>query len=216
MSARLIKILLCCTIPSTYLMARSAPALAQADDFLIITKPEANVFKPRMDGISMSDVTGAVTPRFKPDESALRYYAQSGQLSRVEIEMRRLQRLYPDWQPPRDLMANQTATEDEEDFWTLYAADRFDELAAMIAERRKLEPGWNPSADLMSKIKRRQMRLRVQVLAKSGDVSALAGLYKSNQVELDDNDVELEWILAESLARTQQQKDALEVYKFIS
>jgi len=215
MSARLIKILLCCTIPSTYLMARSAPALAQADDFLIITKPEANVFKPRMDGISMSDVTGAVTQRFKPDESALRYYAQSGQLSRVEIEMRRLQRLYPDWQPPRDLMANQTATEDEEDFWTLYAADRFDELAAMIAERRKLEPGWNPSADLMSKIKRRQMRLRVQALAKSGDVSALAGLYKSNQVELDENDVELEWILAESLARTQQQKDALEVYKFV-
>ena len=215
MSARLIKILLCCTIPSTYLMARSAPALAQADDFLIVSKPDANVFKPRMDAISMSDITGAVSTRFKPDESALRYYAQSGQIARVEIEMRRLQRLYADWQPPRDLMANQTATEDEEDFWTLYAADRFDELAAMIAERRKLEPGWNPSTDLMSKIKRRQMRLRVQALAKAGDVSALANLYKSNQIELDENDVELEWILAESLARTQQQKEALEVYKFI-
>ncbi|MCC2105082.1 MAG: hypothetical protein KDJ20_14195, partial [Hyphomicrobiales bacterium] len=77
------------------------------------------------------------------DESALRYYAQLGQMDRVNTEIERLVRLYPGWTPPIDLFNGAPPGDPSEDaYWELFAADRIDELRAAVNARKKEEPNW--------------------------------------------------------------------------
>ena len=152
-----------------------------------------------------------------PDESALRYYASLQQTKRVETEMKRLQRLYPDWRPPENIYNTPAAgSVDEQPFWDLYALDKMDELRADIEKRMKKEPGWQPSADLMDKIRRKESRLSITSLWKSGNWKDLIAYVQNNkQAIASDTDIDLLWTVAEAFAKTKQTSDAVDFYKSI-
>ncbi|HXY59657.1 MAG TPA: hypothetical protein VEH76_13880, partial [Methylocystis sp.] len=88
----------------------------------------------------------AIDTRPGPDAYALRYYASLNQTARVDAELARLKRLYPDFEPPTDLYAQAASAEDEGPLWALYSADRLEELRAAIEAHAAETPGWKPSA----------------------------------------------------------------------
>ncbi|MCI4678434.1 hypothetical protein K9U39_04450 [Rhodoblastus acidophilus] len=155
-------------------------------------------------------------PERRVDESALRYYASSGQTARAQAELRRLRRLYPDWTPP-DLNYAQAAPggEDEQDLWNLYGAGKLDELRQAIAERRKAEPGWEPSADLRAKLAAKLFRNRIVDLAKSQRFGDIVQMLKDSGAHLEGVDIDVLWTIAEAYQKSRLTGDALTVYKTI-
>ncbi len=152
-----------------------------------------------------------------PDESALRYYASLQQTQRAQTEMKRLQRLYPDWQPPENVFNTPAAgSVDEQPFWDLFAVGNIEQLRADIDKRMKKEPGWQPSADLMDKIRRKETRLNITALWKSGKFKDIIAFIKgSSEAVGEDTDVDILWTVAEAYAKTKQTADALGIYKSI-
>ncbi|HMN72821.1 MAG TPA: hypothetical protein PKA55_13235 [Rhodoblastus sp.] len=148
-----------------------------------------------------------------PDESALRYYAQLGQMDRVNTEIERLVRLYPGWTPPIDLFNGEPPGDPSEDaYWELFAADRIDELRAAINARKKEEPTWQPSKDLATKMRRKELRIRIMDFWKKGKWQDLVDYVKADNYNADDADVEMLWTIAEAFAKTKQTNDAVSVY----
>ncbi len=148
-----------------------------------------------------------------PDESALRYYAQLGQMDRVNTEIERLVRLYPGWTPPIDLFNGEPPGDPSEDaYWELFAADRIDELRAAMAARKKEEPNWQPSKDLATKMRRKELRVRIMDFWKKGKWQDLVDYVKADNYNADDADVEMLWTIAEAFAKTKQTNDAVSVY----
>lgn len=148
-----------------------------------------------------------------PDESALRYYAQLGQMERVNTEIERLVRLYPGWTPPLDLFNGEPPGDPSEDaYWELFAADKIDELRAAMAARKKEEPNWEPSKDLATKVRRKELRIRIMDFWKKGKWQDLVDYVKADNYNADDADVEMLWTIAEAFAKTKQTNDAVSVY----
>jgi hypothetical protein len=150
-----------------------------------------------------------------PDDSAVRYYASRNETTRVNAEIARLQRLYPGWQSPKDLYdAPTTGVEDEAELWSLYSADRMDELEAAIATRKASERGWRPSADLQQKIARKTIRLKVSEFLKQGRWQDIADYVHSVDLSAD-AEVDVLWTAAEAFARTKQTEEAKRLYKAV-
>ncbi len=219
MSARLNSLLLA-TAAATALLAAS-PAFAQFDSGFITSAPSAATAgapKQSPDAAAMPLIQRPLfaQPADGPDESALRYYAQQKQTARVNTEIKRLQRLYPNWRVPEDLWdTSEPGGEDEDELWALFSADKLDELRAMIGERMGIDPEWQPSRDLLNKVARKDARLRIMALWRTGDIDKLVELFKSSPQALDDTDVEAMWIVAEALAKAKQNSDALALYETI-
>ena len=171
-------------------------------------EPPAREAAPRV--VPLADARG-------PDESALRYYASLQQTQRVETEIKRLQRLYPDWTPPENIYNTPGASgADEQAFWDLFALGRMEQLRADIDKRMKTEPGWQPSADLMSKIKRKENRVSITALWKEGKFKDIVAFVKGNtEAAGEEADVDILWTVAEAHAKTKQTADALNIYKSI-
>lgn len=151
-----------------------------------------------------------------PDEFALRYYASLNQTARVNAEISRLQRLYPGFEPPSDLFsAPALSGVDEGPLWELYAADRFDELRSAIAERQKEFPNWKPSADLMQKMQRKELRLKISALWREGRWQDVVDFIKGEKFSVADADIDVSWTVAESYARAKQPAEAVALYKSI-
>lgn len=147
------------------------------------------------------------------DESALRYYASTGQAVRAEAEMRRLSALYPEWKPPENLDAKATGGgEDEDVLWDLFAADRLDELHAAIDARRAAEPGWEPSADLRAKFRAKLIRVQVAGMAKDQRFGDIVNWLKTSRVKLDGVDVDVLWTVAEAYQKSRMNDQALAIY----
>ncbi len=158
----------------------------------------------------------ALMPNVDVDESGLRFYAAQGQRERVEIETRRLHALYPMWKVPDDLYAPVADNNpDEQQLWDMFAADKLDELKTTIEARMAAEPGWKPSPDLSSKLKRKMARTQVISMANLRDWPKLADLYKRDPSVADSADVEVLWYLADAVALAKQSGDALAIYKNI-
>lgn len=151
---------------------------------------------------------GASRARAAVDETALRLYAAQGQPARVEAETRRLRHLHPGWKPPADLWTARPGPADEAPLWRLFAADRLDDLDAAIAERRRREPGWQPSPDLAAKRERKRFRGAVLAAARADRWRDVAGLAATAAVQLDADDPDLAWAVAEGLARGGRTADA--------
>ncbi len=151
-----------------------------------------------------------------PDETALRYYAALNQTNRVNIEIARLKRLYPAWEPPDNLYeVSKVAGDDEQQYWDLFAADRVDELRQAIETRKREEPGWNPSPDLASKVRAKSLRMKIMDFWRRGKLTDLAKFAKSQEIGPDDADVDVMWTVAETYARTKQNADAIRIFKDI-
>jgi cellulose synthase operon protein C len=149
------------------------------------------------------------------DESALRYYASHNQTARVDAEIARLQRFYPDWRPPKDLYDSPAGSDDDEsDLWDLYSADKMSELDAAIEARKAEQPGWQPSKDLQQKIRRKTARLAIAGYLKQGHWQDIVD-YVHRSDAAADADVDVSWTVAEAFARTKQVAEAQRIYKAI-
>jgi hypothetical protein len=150
-----------------------------------------------------------------PDDSAVRYYASRNETVRVNAEIGRLKRLYPGWQPPKDLYdAPTTGVEDEAELWSLFSADRVDELNAAISARKAAERGWQPSADLQQKIVRKTIRLKIADYLKQGRWLDIVNYAHSIELSAD-AEVDVLWTTAEAFARTKQNDEAVRLYKIV-
>ena len=149
-----------------------------------------------------------------PDDFALRYYASLKQTARVEAELARLRTLYPDYEPPADLYeAPASSVIDEQPFWVLFSADRIDELKEAIAARQKELPGWRPSADLASKLRRKEARLRITSFWKADKILDLVDYLGREDPGVLSDDADLLWMAAEAYARAKQNDDAVNMFK---
>jgi cellulose synthase operon protein C len=149
-----------------------------------------------------------------PDESALRYYAALHQEDRVNIEINRLRRLYPDWRVPEDLDAATLSDDPEEEvLWELFANDRLDDLQVVINQRMKQNPRWRPSKDLSTKLKYKTLRRQIMTYWKSGRWQDLINASKDEQIPGIETDPEILWSISEAYARTKAFPEALNVLK---
>jgi cellulose synthase operon protein C len=150
-----------------------------------------------------------------PDESALRYYASRNETQRVNAEIARLKRFYPNWLPPKDLYDTLASGEqDETVLWDLFADDRMDDLAAAIAARKAAEPDWRPSQDLQQKIRRKTARLKINDFLKQSRWQDIVD-YVHDANTMADAEVDILWAVAEAFARTKQAPEAMRIYASI-
>ena len=150
----------------------------------------------------------------RPDESALRYYVALNQTGRANVEIQRLARLYPGWVPPVDLFEMDTSSRDEDVFWDMFAAEKLPELRAAIETRKRDDPGWQPSRDLVVKLRRKELRSRIAAFWKDGRWQDLVDYIKTDGYD-EDTDVDLLWTVAEAYGRTKQVGNAVGVYRSI-
>jgi cellulose synthase operon protein C len=149
------------------------------------------------------------------DESALREYARQKRVDRVEMETRRLERLHPDWKPPADLWTARPSGPDEAPLWELFESGDLVRLHKAIAARRAAEPDWQPSDDLLDKIKTSEFRAAIFAGAAAGKWAAVGQLADDNGLGGGTSDIELLWVVAEAFARTERAADAAALYGFV-
>lgn len=149
------------------------------------------------------------------DETALREYVRQQRPDRVELETRRLERLHPEWKPPADLWTARPSGPDEAPLWELFENNDLDGLRKAIVERQLAEPGWQPSGDLTDKIKTRELRAALFERAAAGQWAQASKLADENGLSGGTSDIELLWIVAEGLARTDRSREAAALYQFV-
>ncbi|QDM20799.1 hypothetical protein FIU28_06410 [Tardiphaga sp. vice154] len=149
------------------------------------------------------------------DESALRYYASRKQKERVDVEIRRLQRNYPNWRAPADLWTARPSSENENELWELYASDNLEGLHKAIEARRTREPGWTPSTDLAKKFRRKELRKEIIANKLMGRWATAAAAADRGDFGPDTGDVETLWDIAEVYARTKRPEDALNILTLV-
>lgn len=192
-----------------------APALPAAKPAAVVpAQPEPVAIAPKTENenrLAPLDNAGQ-----QPDESALRYYASLQQTARVETEIKRLQRLYPDWRPPENLSATPSAGGvDEQPLWDLFSLNQIEKLHAEIARRKLAEPNWTPSEDLLDKIRKKETRNKIASLWESGKWKDMIAFVKEGGIDPSEADIDIAWTVAEAYAKVKQTSDALTVYKSI-
>ena len=162
---------------------------------------------------------GAATADPEIDVSALRYYWASGQTSRMEAEMKRLERLYPHWTPPSFLDEKPSGVasggEEELDLWDLFAADKLDELDKAIAQRRADTPGWEPSGELRAKLAAKKFRVWINGEAKAGRYADIVRRLDATNPTLEGVDLDVLWSIAEAYQKSRRSDAARAVYENI-
>lgn len=182
--------------PST---AQSAPPVAPADP-----QPAASADAPPSG------------PQPAVDESALRYFAARGDTARLQAEISRLRTLYPNWTPPADPLAVQVTTDRQlEMMWQLYAQSRYADVRKAIAERQLGEPGWQPPADLLDRLKLAEARAGLVVASDAKNYDLVIRMAAENASLLTCSEVDILWRVAEAFARTDRQGRGRDAYAYI-
>lgn len=138
------------------------------------------------------------------DESALRYYAQTGRYDRLEGEIRRLRALHPGWSPPDDLFDPQPEF-DEKPLWDLLAEGRLDDLAAAINEYRATRPDWAPSDALRREQGLAVARAALQEAVTAGDWSRAVAIGRGTPELIGCVDPQSTWLYAQAQAQAAPQ-----------
>jgi tetratricopeptide (TPR) repeat protein len=166
-------------------------------------------------GTALGLATAAAAQTVSVDETALRYYATHRQVERAEAEAKRLAELNPGWTVPDDLWTARPGQADEKPLWALFSAGDLPGLKRAIAARQTSEPGWQPSDDLARKLRRKELREAVMARAGTAQWLAVADLAGDFGKSGDLDDVALAWAVAEGLARSDRQPEALAIYAAI-
>ncbi|NDV86729.1 cellulose synthase [Aurantimonas aggregata] len=161
---------------------------------------------------------GADAPATPPqvDETALRYFARSGDSRRLEAEIARLQALYPDWTPPEDPLSVPDIGDPSLDaMWELYAQDKYAEVRAAIAARQESEPGWEPPADLLDRLTVAESRVRLVNASNLQQYDTVVRVAGDTPSLLTCSEVDVLWRLAEAFAETERPERALDAYRYV-
>jgi tetratricopeptide (TPR) repeat protein len=178
---------------------------AKASPFaLSITEPAQS-----LSGSAPPEVSGRV------DESALRYYAQNGEISRVSAEIKRLKSLYPNWEPPENIFDRNRVEVNEQPLWDLFSAGRTQELYAKIREYIKLYPGYEPSGELRRQIINAEARKSLVQASEIGNNQEVLTIAVKNPELLVCQEVDMIWRTAKALQLSGQETRALDAYKYI-
>jgi tetratricopeptide (TPR) repeat protein len=151
----------------------------------------------------------------KVDESALRYYAQNGEIGRVSAEIKRLKSLHPDWQPPENIYDQNRVEINEQPLWDLFATGRTQELYAKIREYIKLYPGYEPSDELRRQIINAEARKTLIQASELGNHQEVIQTAVKNTDLLTCQEIDMIWRTAKALNETGQELKALEAYRYI-
>ncbi|MEE4015115.1 hypothetical protein V1T76_23825 [Roseibium sp. FZY0029] len=151
----------------------------------------------------------------KVDETALRYYAQNGEIGRVSAEIKRLKSLHPDWQPPENIYDQNRVEVNEQPLWDLFATGRTQELYAKIRDYIKLYPGYEPSDELRRQIINAEARKTLIQASELGNHQEVIQTAIKNADLLTCQEIDMIWRTAKALNETGQDVKALEAYRYI-
>ncbi|MQT13712.1 hypothetical protein [Segnochrobactrum spirostomi] len=212
------------------------PRIAQADTTPaptpIQTVPAASPAEPNpaqpaaaQPGTTPADATGAEAPAApgdaqpQVDESALRYFARQGDLDRVEAEIRRLKTLYPNWQPPVDLLdpraAGGSQRNELQPIWDLYGAGRYSEARQALAKLQASRQNWKPPADLVAALDQGEARQRLINASDNKQWNSVLEIATQNQSLLVCSNVDVLWRVAHAFLETGKTDRTRDVYAYI-
>lgn len=156
--------------------------------------------------------TGAVL-----DETALRHYARTRDLERLEAEIRRLRALDPSWQPPDDLFSPEVRFGgfDETPIWELFAAGRHAEARERIAETERSLPGYRPSQDLLNQLDLAEAEERLRAAASAQQWSRVIEIAREQPALTSCERVDNTWVVAEAYGRGERWDEAEQLYRGI-
>lgn len=154
----------------------------------------------------------------EPDDKALRYFAQQGDMRRLETEIQRLRALYPNWQPPRDLLEPQAQQMEDQlvqRLWDLYGQGRYSDIREAIAQRQVQDPSWQPPADLVAKMDEAEARERITNASDQQQWRQVLQVAQRNPQLLVCQSIDILWRVAEAFAKTDRDDRANDVYSYI-
>jgi len=174
-----------------------------------------NTVAPQIMAQTPAPVAAPVAPA-AVDESALRYFASRGDTARLQAEISRLRALYPNWSPPSNPLAGaQNADPQLESMWQLYAQARFPDVRKAIADRQAKEPGWQPPADLLERLKVAEARGQLVVDSDGKRFDSVVKIAAENPSLLTCSEVDVLWRVAEALASTDKASRARDAYLYV-
>lgn len=152
-----------------------------------------------------------------PDEAALRFYASKRDLDRVEAEIRRLQALDPNWQPPKDLMNPKLASAgvDETPIWELAAKGDIAAARAGLAEIKRKNPTWNTPPELEKHLAVQEVRKDLQLAGASKNWSRIVELAGRNGDLVSCGNIDIMWQVAQAHGELGHGADAFKLYRTI-
>ncbi len=201
--------------PSSLVIAQS-PQAADSPSLSVTAEPPVQTAQAP----SAQPVISVATPN-QPDqpavdESALRYFAARGDTARLQAEISRLRALYPNWNPPADPLAVQVNTDRQlENMWALYAQSRYADVRKAIADRQTSEPGWQPPADLLDRLKLAEARVGVVAASDAKNYDAVIRLAAENPTLLTCSEIDMLWRVAEAFGETDKAARARDAYTYI-
>ncbi|MEM9221914.1 MAG: hypothetical protein AAGB11_05875 [Pseudomonadota bacterium] len=149
------------------------------------------------------------------DRAALRYFAREGDVDRLEAELRRLRALYPNWQPPRDLLDPQGEDLELQRVYDLVGEQRYEEARAAIAERRQRDPAYEPPARLLDILDLADIRAELKAASEANNFREVLRIAEQNERILTCNDVDSIWRVAEAFAQTERPQRAFDAYAYV-
>lgn len=158
--------------------------------------------------ISLSSSPTAVAP----DVHALRYYAKNGDNQRYQLELERLRRIYPGYEPPADLLSD--PVDENQALWDLYGSGDFETLQTKIEERRETDPTWTPDLQLSAELRRRDDRSELVAAFREFNFDRVKELADANPALINPDDPEVVWAIAETFAMEKDYAAANEAFRF--
>ncbi len=149
------------------------------------------------------------------DRAALRYFAREGDTERLEAETRRLRALYPNWQPPRDLLAEQNEDAELQRVYDLIGQQNYAEARAAIAERRQRDPAYEPPARLMNLLATAEVRQKLRAASEAQNYPEVLRIAKANEQILTCEDVDSLWRIAKAFAATGEPNRAYDAFAYV-
>lgn len=185
--------------------------IAQADP-----TPVPQSSSPGAPNPGVQTVTTTTPATKQVDETALRYFARQGDTRRVEAEMARLRALYPDWEPPKNLLTNDyTPDASIEAIWTLYGNGDYAAARAAIAAKQQADPSFQPSADLLASLDLGEATVRLRNASDAGEYATVISIAANYPSLLTCETIDNLWRLAEAFIKTGVKQRGIDAYDYI-
>lgn len=160
--------------------------------------------------------TLATPPANRVDETALRYFARQGDTARMQAEMERLRNLYPDWEPPTNLLSDEYVPDNDiVRMWELFSAGDFAGARAAIAAKQEADPNFVPSEDLLRSLDLGEAGLRLRNASDAKQYETVISVAANYGDLLTCENVDNLWRLAEAFANTDNKTRAIDAYTYV-
>ncbi|WP_424934494.1 hypothetical protein [Amaricoccus macauensis] len=150
------------------------------------------------------------------DESALRYFAEEGDLDRLNAEIARLKALYPGWEPPDDPLSISGGGDPWEDnLWRLLGEREYALVRDQIVEYRAEDPTWRPSPELLERLNAGEIRTRLVNASDLQQFEMVVTVASDHPELLTCEDTDLLWRVAQAFAQTDREERSVDAYRYI-